>query len=185
MDGQTNVLTEQTKTIYPFGILHMLGYNNTSAAKSMNTFYIYKNKWFGVYAGGIIIQVQQSQWIHFIYTKTIWGSLGWFGVIWWTDKLLKRHTSEMENSVQKSYRNFFEIQTKFREGYNIVIARYSLGLTIWSEIVYIVYKRIYEHIFWLCWGLTTHQPLWVILCPLPEKARTRTPPSGALYACGK
>ena len=24
---------------------------------------------------------------------------------------------------------------------------------------------------WLCWGLTTHQPLWVILCHLPEKGR--------------
>ena len=24
---------------------------------------------------------------------------------------------------------------------------------------------------WLCWGLTTHQPLWVILCRLPEKGR--------------
>ena len=23
----------------------------------------------------------------------------------------------------------------------------------------------------LCWGLTTCQPLWVILCPLPEKGR--------------
>ena len=24
---------------------------------------------------------------------------------------------------------------------------------------------------WLCWGLTTCQPLWVILCRLPEKGR--------------
>ena len=23
----------------------------------------------------------------------------------------------------------------------------------------------------LCWGLTTRQPLWVILCRLPEKGR--------------
>ena len=23
----------------------------------------------------------------------------------------------------------------------------------------------------LCWGLMTHQPLWVILCHLPEKGR--------------
>ena len=22
---------------------------------------------------------------------------------------------------------------------------------------------------WLCWGLTTRQPLWFILCHLPEK----------------
>ena len=26
-------------------------------------------------------------------------------------------------------------------------------------------------VFWLCWGLTTRQPLWVILCHLPEKGR--------------
>ena len=26
-------------------------------------------------------------------------------------------------------------------------------------------------IFLLCWGLTLHQPLWVILCHLPEKGR--------------
>ena len=25
--------------------------------------------------------------------------------------------------------------------------------------------------FLLCWGLTTRQPLWVILCRLPEKER--------------
>ena len=25
--------------------------------------------------------------------------------------------------------------------------------------------------FWLRWGLTTRQPSWVILCPLPEKGR--------------
>ena len=24
---------------------------------------------------------------------------------------------------------------------------------------------------WLCWGLTTRQPVWVILCRLPEKGR--------------
>ena len=26
----------------------------------------------------------------------------------------------------------------------------------------------------LCWGLTTRQPLWVILCRLPEKGRKET-----------
>ena len=25
--------------------------------------------------------------------------------------------------------------------------------------------------YWLCWGLTTRQPLWVILCRTPEKGR--------------
>ena len=25
--------------------------------------------------------------------------------------------------------------------------------------------------FYLCWGLRTYQPLWVILCRLPEKGR--------------
>ena len=27
---------------------------------------------------------------------------------------------------------------------------------------------------WLSWGLTTRQPLWVILCRLPEKGRKET-----------
>ena len=27
---------------------------------------------------------------------------------------------------------------------------------------------------WLCWGLTTRQPLWVILCRLLEKGRKET-----------
>ena len=27
---------------------------------------------------------------------------------------------------------------------------------------------------WLCWGLTTRQPLWVILCRLPERGRKET-----------
>ena len=32
-----------------------------------------------------------------------------------------------------------------------------------------------DHFFdWLCWELTTHQPLWVILCRLPEKGRNET-----------
>ena len=25
--------------------------------------------------------------------------------------------------------------------------------------------------YWLCWGLTTRQTLWVILCRLPEKGK--------------
>ena len=29
----------------------------------------------------------------------------------------------------------------------------------------------FGRIDWLSWGLTTHQPLWVILCRLPEKGR--------------
>ena len=31
-----------------------------------------------------------------------------------------------------------------------------------------------NQIDWLCWGLTTRQPLWVILCRLPEKGRKET-----------
>ena len=27
------------------------------------------------------------------------------------------------------------------------------------------------HVNWLCWDLTTCQPLWVILCRFPEKGR--------------
>ena len=30
-----------------------------------------------------------------------------------------------------------------------------------------------QSFFWLSWGLTTRQPLWVILCRLPEKGRKK------------
>ena len=30
---------------------------------------------------------------------------------------------------------------------------------------------MYTGWIWLCWGLTTRQPLWVILCRLLEKGR--------------
>ena len=33
-------------------------------------------------------------------------------------------------------------------------------------------SRIFR-IFLLCWGLTTRPPIWVILCPLPEKGRKK------------
>ena len=38
------------------------------------------------------------------------------------------------------------------------------------------YRRdnIFPIICLLCWGLTTCQPLWVILCRLPEKGRKET-----------
>ena len=33
---------------------------------------------------------------------------------------------------------------------------------------------VFFFFFFLCWGLTTRQPLWVILCRLPEKGRKVT-----------
>ena len=45
-----------------------------------------------------------------------------------------------------------------------------LGYT-WNTEWYTVDSRYLELIDWLCWGLTTRQPLWVILCRLPEKGR--------------
>ena len=35
----------------------------------------------------------------------------------------------------------------------------------------VIRKHVIHHFFWLCWGLTTRQPLRVILCRLPEKGR--------------
>ena len=34
-----------------------------------------------------------------------------------------------------------------------------------------IYKTKGYVSYWLCWGLTTRQPLRVILCRLPEKGR--------------
>ena len=36
---------------------------------------------------------------------------------------------------------------------------------------YCVYCELNDNQSILCWGLTTRQPLWVILCRLPEKGR--------------
>ena len=40
-----------------------------------------------------------------------------------------------------------------------------LGSSVFNGLSYIE--------MWLCWGLTTRQPLWVILCRLPEKGRKK------------
>ena len=46
---------------------------------------------------------------------------------------------------------------------------------IWLS--YILSTSSANHLYtwiWLSWGLTTRQPLWVILCRLPEKGRKET-----------
>ena len=40
---------------------------------------------------------------------------------------------------------------------------------VWSGSALFAYAIL--NFDWLCWGLTTRQPLWVILCRLPEKGR--------------
>ena len=40
-----------------------------------------------------------------------------------------------------------------------------------SDLPYILKNICFINIDWLCWGLTTRRPLWVILCRLPEKGR--------------
>ena len=37
-----------------------------------------------------------------------------------------------------------------------------------------IYGQTLHKLDWLSWGLMTHQHLWVILCCLPEKGRTKT-----------
>ena len=39
------------------------------------------------------------------------------------------------------------------------------------HVVALMIDPIYLLIDWLCWGLTTRQSLWVIVCPLPKKGR--------------
>ena len=40
-----------------------------------------------------------------------------------------------------------------------------------DEVIWLAENSKWVWLFWLCWGLTTRQPLWVILCRLPEKGR--------------
>ena len=43
--------------------------------------------------------------------------------------------------------------------------------TILSELSPLEVYQLLNQSRFLCWGLTTRQPLWVILCRLPEKGR--------------
>ena len=40
-----------------------------------------------------------------------------------------------------------------------------------APLIYYINNFLLLPSYWLCWGLTTRQPLWVILCRLPEKGR--------------
>ena len=55
---------------------------------------------------------------------------------------------------------------------NKYTSRSSLGSAIYQCLQQIPKERLL--LLLLCWGLTTHQPLWVILCRLPEKGRKET-----------
>ena len=46
--------------------------------------------------------------------------------------------------------------------------------TSFGWLFYYKFSQRFWKIDWLCWGLTTRQPLWVILCRLPEKGRKET-----------
>ena len=50
----------------------------------------------------------------------------------------------------------------------VIFRNYSVyGVAVWVT-VYCIFRDLID---WLCWGLTTRQPLRVILCRLPEKGR--------------
>ena len=54
------------------------------------------------------------------------------------------------------------------------LKQYGMTCTIFQLQGTSVYNEESENClscFWLCWGFTTCQPLWVILCSLPEKGR--------------
>ena len=66
------------------------------------------------------------------------------------------------------------LQAVYRHKQNVGLCKYKLcmlvrntkhGNACWVDIIYLI---LYD---WLCWGLTTRQPLWIILCRLPEKGR--------------
>ena len=52
-----------------------------------------------------------------------------------------------------------------------VINNISCSFYILSKLIYS--KSLLEIFDWLSWSLTTRQPLWVILCRLPEKGRKK------------
>ena len=50
----------------------------------------------------------------------------------------------------------------------------SIVLIILEKMNLSIRVKVRVFSFLLCWGLTTCQPLWVILCRLPEKGRKET-----------
>ena len=70
---------------------------------------------------------------------------------------------------QEDFRGFLYIslcKTCQPQGNNVNTGRGPLG-----EAMYHISRPGF---FRLCWSLTTRQPLWVILCRLPEKGRKET-----------
>ena len=57
--------------------------------------------------------------------------------------------------------HFYQLSSKYSEGYWCYRVDTKSNSNTRGEI----------KIFLLCWGLMTHQPLWVILCHLPERGR--------------
>ena len=54
---------------------------------------------------------------------------------------------------------------------NLIKELRCLNIQSKSEMAFNNKNDTEEQIDWLSWGLTTRQPLWVILCRLPEKGR--------------
>ena len=90
------------------------------------------------------------------------------------------------DGADKNFRPIFTIMPNMNEIHQRVFKIWGLinfnakTLTLWrkDKRTYIrTNERKGENYIpphWLCWGLTTRQPLWVILCRLPEKGRKET-----------
>ena len=50
--------------------------------------------------------------------------------------------------------------------------KFRMSQSVFYNAFLIFHIKVLNRIDWLCWGLTTRQPLWVILCRLPEKGST-------------
>ena len=60
----------------------------------------------------------------------------------------------------------------YQECKEIQIDNFILGFIVYISFCYVTKLIVsYHTIDWLSWVLTTCQPLWVILCRLPEKGR--------------
>ena len=64
--------------------------------------------------------------------------------------------------------NFQFLEVKFYIYLNRRVFLMAKGCS--SKTIWMIFDGKH-YVFWLCWGLTTRQPLRVILCRLPEKGK--------------
>ena len=107
----------------------------------------------------------------FFFENTVNGNLLYFFIHYYSMNKDKFFKILLENiaGCQQSFRSS---DSRLSADFWSSDSRLSLDLKVcWQPAVTRPRHLTKQSIDWLSWGLTTRQPLWVILCRLPEKGR--------------